>query len=733
MADDASAQLLPWEDVCGQLKAEFDANFRVPKADIVSHGGKRLVEHVTVVGLPQLGWSSHASVGNGHVNVAAVVGCELPRTADLKARKLVRGGIEVETYRCCQIIEQVLRACLADFADLVRLTVHVPSLTDAKVDSLEQALALFCQERGCPSVARSVVGCARLRLSASVQIEAVAVTNFRQEAGEADICPMLSRPPSCSPSPMVLSRGPDDRGAAASPLVPPPPGLLSMAEGRFTSPAIPSQGLYPELRGHQSRHLEQPVEEPFSSLIMGVSLQEAELESAPAECPEDRASSVETSSPPRLPASSAASTTTSPQQGQDESTHEKELGEYAAPMASLVEDPPVAPAEEEKAAPATRNPAVPKATQNERQPRKKGRAGKDAAAAAAKDAAAAAAAATIAAPRKEPVAHACEWQATPLNPAASRFVSALPQAAKPQRDMIPVEARPRSDTAQADKAKDLRPFVGHGQSLRLEEVSTDKTSCPRAEHLDPNLAAWRVLMAGADAYRTVRLGPSALHCQQLLDTSWAAKAKGPWPVTWSYEFDVTLAKTAMSFINIGLVEWTQQAKEPNADVLLGRAGKPPSLTQLMGVSVADEWDSDPAWQSVSENPRQLMLGCRKGVKWYGNNKTEPLFKDDLCEGTTLRFRCDHVFDASGKAKQMKFWLLPSWVVFRKQSPKMVELAKPLFEWPSPHIWQDLAKVETRTMWVPAATLFTKSDAVVFSWGAANVTSSLADSQPVPGP
>merc|ERR1719321_1867615 len=131
-------------------------------------------------------------------------------------------------------------------------------------------------------------------------------------------------------------------------------------------------------------------------------------------------------------------------------------------------------------------------------------------------------------------------------------------------------------------------------------------------------------------------------------------------------------------MNIGLVEWTAQAKDSAVHLLQGsRAGPmidPPSLTQLMGVAPGEEWETDPTWQQVSENPRQMMLGCRKGVKWYGNSRTEPLFKDDLCQGSTLRFRCDHTFNAKAQTTEMKLWLLPCNVVFRYRGSSVVQLA-----------------------------------------------------------
>lgn len=738
--DEVSVGASAWADVCGQFKSEFERHFKDIGIDIVSHGGKRLVEHVTISGLPRLGGSSHASVGNGNVNVSAVIGCELSRTdpADTKVMQLVAGGIEPQTYRCCQIIEQILSACQADWADLVRLTAHIPDLTDAKAEALDCALSYFCQERGCPAAARTVIGCSRLRLSAAVQIEASAVTNFRETAGAVDTCPLLSSPISTAslpaPSPPALSTYPSPPPASS----PPPPGLFfstsplvgeSVMPSGQSTPATSSQACH-DLHMQSTKHGEPlpnevdpaAVREPFSSLDIAANIGmqvecSDELEASPQECFEERAaSSVDTTSPQRcLPASSGASTTTSPQQQQDSQTSGKEQGAAAVnedvewqaaatfPLGAVLGAPP-----------SQQSPPMAKAA-NERQSRKKARAAKEAAA---KEAEVLALAASIAAPPK----------ATPLSATATRFVPTPPQNEKLPLTKPPtappaappsaaLEAAPAQPRPEAETTKSLRPFAGHAQSLRLEDVS-DKALCPRAERQEPNTAAWRVQMIGSDSYRTVRLGPSMLRCSKLIESSWAARAKGRWPVTWSYEFDITLTKTAMSFMNIGLVEWTAQAKE-SADIFLqGSGAESPSLTELMGISLEDEWTTDPSWQQHSENPQQMMLGCRKGSKWYGNNRMEPLFKDDLCEGSTLRFRCDHVFDDTGRAIRMKLWLLPCSVVFKFRGAEVVQLAKPLFEWPDPKFHTDKideAKPQMRTMWVPAVTLYSKGDSIVFSW------------------
>jgi enamine deaminase RidA (YjgF/YER057c/UK114 family) len=674
------------KELCGSLKKEFHVHFREPKSaksDIVSHGGNRLVEHVKVGGLPPLGGCAHASVASGRIHVAGVIGCELPDDSaeDLKARKTVDGGIMAETYRCCQVIEHILQACLADWADIVHFTAHVADLTDAKVEEMEAAMGLFCKERRCPSAARSVVGCSRLRLGASVQIEALAVTSFMETAGYVSTAKSSksASAPQSSPGPL------------------PPPGLLDIAG---TPPLIALVGGSATNSALSTPAV--PTREPFSALnsltdkarqAQGAS----ELESA-------QTSSAETPSPPRLPASSAASTTPSPQK--DSSSAEKDQDGTGLALETLQTSEGAVP-------------RVAKADAGERQSRRqRGRAAKEAASlAATKEAEALALAASIAAPAKASAP-------TPLSAGATRFV---PSPEVKERLPAESESAPQGEKPQEEpERKCTKPFSGDGRSVLLEDVS-QQPLCPRTQRQEAYTAAWQVVMKSPGVYKTLRLGPSVIPCHFLVEgSSWAARAKGPWPVTWSYEFDVTITKTEQSFINIGLVEWTAQAKDPKdpSSYLLRRtspSSSPPSLTQVMGLSSSEEWVTEPSWQQWSENPRQMMLGCRKGVKWYGDRRQERLFGSDICEGSTLRFRCDHVFDASGRAIQMKLWLLPSGVVFRYRGNEAVQLAKPLFEWPDSR-WHDdkLDKMDSRAriMWVPAVTLYTKEDSVIFSWSSA---------------
>jgi len=605
-------------ELCGALRAELEVRFQEaadPPADVVAHGGSRLVEHVRILGLPHLRGSAHASIAGGLVHVAAVVGARLAEPgsefAGAEEQGLVHGGIEAEMYRCCQLIELVLRGCRATWADLVRLTAFVPGLTDAKVEALEGAAELFARERGCPAaVARTVVGCSRLRMEAAVQLEAVAVAAPPREPSSAS---SPSVPPRASPS------------VHTSPSPGPPPGL-----------------------------------EQVNTLTAHAPVERWSIMS-------DESGALPRCSNPR------SSSSTTPCAGFDRKAWSQALA--AGPFASL---------------------GFATATQEE-------------------------------APAATAAAAAAAHRATLLNPGAPRFVPAAP----------------------APAAGEPAPLVGTKKDLLMSKLPSEKVQQLRAELQEQHTHFWQVQMVAKDAYRTVRLDPSELLCRRapLLEAerNWAHRKQNPSHSVWSFSFDVAMTRTVNSFINVGLVEWLATAKgdaalpgsppssqtPPPAAAAAARlggdvgegehaaatasAGRP--LSQVTGACGEEEERaaaSSVAWQHVHENPRQMMLGFRKGVKWYGDAGQEPLFKDDLCEGTLLRFRCDQTLSPDGEIVQLTLWLLPSRIVFRNGGQQCVRIAKPLFEFPSPWFAAEVPG-RKRSLWVPAVTLYSKDDSVLIAW------------------
>eukprot|EP00435_Cladocopium_sp_Y103_P073756 s422_g45.t1 len=85
------------------------------------------------------------------------------------------------------------------------------------------------------------------------------------------------------------------------------------------------------------------------------------------------------------------------------------------------------------------------------------------------------------------------------------------------------------------------------------------------------------------------------------------------------------------------------------------------MTALFQVKSEAEDNVPGGWlpeQHVHENPKQMMLGCRKGVQWFGNAAKVPLFQDseplepdNIMEGSLLRFRCDYHLNRQGEIAQ----------------------------------------------------------------------------------
>mmetsp|Transcript_95537 Transcript_95537/g.150373 ORF Transcript_95537/g.150373 Transcript_95537/m.150373 type:complete len:679 (+) Transcript_95537:61-2097(+) len=652
-----------------ELKIEFDSRFQQPHADVTSHANNCLVEHVTVSGIPQLGKTPHASVGHGHINVSAVLGYDISPSDGPENCKLVQGGIETEAYRCCQFVEQVLRACCADWADLVWLMARIPSLTDNKVGLAEEAIDHFCREHGCPFIAKSIVGCDVLRNSANIELEAVAVTAYKDSfTKERESRACSSSHLAVIPASMSCVVAPKKalEETTSSPMPSSPPGLLA---------PVATEGL--------------GVANNVCTPMRNSSKLERSEKASKDSALED-VSSAETTSPNQPPVSSeASSSTTSPPQ-----------------QSSCLEDPEAFATNHcmerdvvgrdgiDKTRPAlnanTSHPIGSIAEASNSSQRQRGKRG------------------AKAAKSSDPQA-----MATPAS-----IATALDRASfshgQSVGDSLKVEV-PREHQSQRTLYENisLQPFEGHVPSFCIEDVSTNKERNIMADFQLDGTLTYRVQMVASDNYQTVRLNPSELLCsRQEEKTSWAQKARGASrAATWRYEFDVALTKTRNCYVNIGLVEWGALTTQPALQLPACDKSNRLSLAELMGLKEMKTKD----WQHATDNVRQRMLGCKKGVKWYGERQRfEPLLRDDVLEGSILRFQCDHIFDESGYLKAMKLWLVSSKVNYRWKEPKgkshILDLDKPLFEWPSPGEHENL-----QVVWVPAVTLYNKDDAVLFSW------------------
>mmetsp|Transcript_89746 Transcript_89746/g.159531 ORF Transcript_89746/g.159531 Transcript_89746/m.159531 type:complete len:586 (+) Transcript_89746:88-1845(+) len=523
---------------------------------VVRQKAGSLVEHVTVLALPSMG-TTHASISSGQIHLAAVVGQQLKQPKDSVV--LVPGGIRPEAYRCCQILEQVLKACGSSVYHLVRITCHVPELNKSKLDAIGEVIDIFCKERGCHSITRSNIGCSRLRDGAAVQIEGVA--------------------------------GAQAFGERPYPFWTPP----RLAPKDFDSPSTPSRTAFAT---------PPPVARPkFEDLLF----------------PGDDICA---------PAAAAA----------------------AAATAAVLED-------------------------------------------------------------GEPEA----WVL--VEPTDTTTPSPPLQAVPPPDKLtsLPTDG-----------------FYGLLSSLKISSLSAEKAHELHPEFSKDFNTFYRMEMTGMQNYRTVRLEPSMVMCRPA-EACHQGRWKPPVGTTWSFSFSVAVESTESSYVNIGLVEWLSTRKEKKKGARTDGAEAPAedaklSLADLMEVKSVAEDTAPPggflAQQHVSENPKQMMLGCRKGVHWFGNSMKYALFKDDICAGSVLHFRCDYHLNRHGEPVQVKLWLLPSPVVFQRQGKRNIKESdlwnQPLAQWPpwEPR-WggyeQENKQTMTMSLWVPAVTFFSPTDAVTVAW------------------
>ncbi|CAK8993607.1 E3 ubiquitin-protein ligase Mdm2, partial [Durusdinium trenchii] len=288
------------------------------------------------------------------------------------------------------------------------------------------------------------------------------------------------------------------------------------------------------------------------------------------------------------------------------------------------------------------------------------------------------------------------------------------QSPSPPTQREPVLQRLTSHTM-----TELEPFgfYGHLTSFDLQPLTPEQ-----AESIHHGLGQdftkfCRLTMKGPEDYRTIRLEPSIIQCQPA--EAWhAGRWKPPVGQTWSFTFALAVEKSANCFVNVGLVEWVA-ARKDSAEASTAHATSPKqSLAEILQVKSEAEDNVPGGWlpeQHVHENPRQMMLGCRKGVQWFGNAAKFPLFQDNIMEGSLLRFRCDYHLNRHGEIAQVKVWFLPSPLNFEYGGEQTITESdlwfEPLAQWWEPRC-QDK---KMRSLWVPAVTLYTCDDVVTVAW------------------
>lgn len=119
--------------------------------------------HVNVEGLGRLEAFSHAVVAGDQIYVAGTLG-----TVD--GLRLVEGGMGAQTLQALRNIEQILAACGATLADVVKVNAYITDM-DAFDEMNEAYVSVFTAAKP----ARVTVGCAGLALGAAVEFDCVAV------------------------------------------------------------------------------------------------------------------------------------------------------------------------------------------------------------------------------------------------------------------------------------------------------------------------------------------------------------------------------------------------------------------------------------------------------------------------------------------------------------------------------------------------------------------------------
>ena len=121
------------------------------------------IRRITIDGLARLPAFCHAVVADGWIHVSGTLG------TSPGSMELVPGGTGAETTQALRNIEQILHACGATLADLVKINVYL-----ANMDTYAEMNAAYVAVIGSDPPARITVGRAALALGASVEIDAVA-------------------------------------------------------------------------------------------------------------------------------------------------------------------------------------------------------------------------------------------------------------------------------------------------------------------------------------------------------------------------------------------------------------------------------------------------------------------------------------------------------------------------------------------------------------------------------
>lgn len=686
--DKVPASLWPEKEIFRNLHADFQQHWQDLEADVAVKDGSHPIHHVMVRGLPRFGGGSHASLGNGHVHIAAVIGAEMPCSLHNES-KIVRGGVQAQTYRCCQLMEQVLQSVNGKWSDVIRLTVYMPNLEETTLEDFRLAADFFFQERGCSAatIATTVVGCSHLWRSAAVQIEGTALCSSSLDQARLTKGTQVESP-SQSPELAVPSQGVVNSVTTQLKLIedlaPPDEPLLQFIRAKIYNkcdtvdvkqldarlriedslPAdvgfgLLSNGSLPWQVAGQPNHVGKEPVNPCDGLRAVRRTWVGKSNPPFSEIGEALEGSHHQITRPVLEESLCLSTAQLLHYQKMHNPHfsEQTIQQQLQSLGPFNFQRPDFNNPQRAEALGIHDPGV----QSQ---------------------------------------EGLRWiplraeQAQPLLGAIAMADASMPITTDVSRNF-----------GQHHPLWEVPPLHNDRPSLRLQQLNIAQVGAiPFQSNHD---VVWRVQTEAADILRTARVNPENVLCRRRSET-------GPGS-TWSFTFDVALAHSVASFINIGLVEWGSSRKD-NAAWPANPAETSLRLSQRRGdarvpsaASMGRLFAMNPLYGQSGQNATlcQMMLGCRKGVKWFGHSSPVPVLHDDVCVGSLLRFRCDYVFNAEGVPSEVVLWLLPSQVSFRKQGPRLVQLDTPLF--------RNHFEKGQNSVWVPAVTLHSLRDTVLLSW------------------
>lgn len=227
---------------------------------------------------------------------------------------------------------------------------------------------------------------------------------------------------------------------------------------------------------------------------------------------------------------------------------------------------------------------------------------------------------------------------------------------------------------------------------------------------------WKLRNDGEwDGYRTVRVLPSHIMLSRRFDEGWTETMPGfEQHQFWVYNFDISVTSTTYSYLDFGLLEWQISSKSETRNVsklLTAYNTDSIVMSELLGeYSERDIIESSLSPGNYSEEPvgGMMMLGCKKGVRWFGKSRPrQELFWDDINSSSVLHFEVQHRPVMGTDNVSIQVLLRPSPIVFQKHGAKMVTMKKPVFE--------TQIKPSSSCMWIPAITFNTPGDEVAFSW------------------